>query len=373
MKELQIIEQMRSDWFNPSMDAVARRLALWRSYDEKHQARVLIALDLVRRSREWLIDAYLYPLRDELSPVSRIALAPDPLRLLRHAERNGSEPADVRRRFEALHYFDLACGYANIEREEPTRFAREDLDDLIEMFDARVFAGSENVTVWTRHDERQYTVSSVHVRDERESDDERENPFPCRMIRGVGSVFFDHRVKELDRTWLKIQKQIADESIVEKYVVWDRCGIVFVVDGDASMGRLVHALREAVGQDGELFEDLHAIRGRPINVHSAPNFHGKQMGIRWRGRLVEVQLYTFGQYLDNTMSLGLANHEMYRLRQLIRFYCPEILFPSSVYRTVDWGSNDLRELLFERQAARVGWRVDPARFRSLMRTVLGTG
>ena len=59
MKELQIIEQMRSDWFSPSKDAVARRLALWRSYDEKHQARVLIALDLVRRSREWLIDAYL--------------------------------------------------------------------------------------------------------------------------------------------------------------------------------------------------------------------------------------------------------------------------------------------------------------------------
>jgi hypothetical protein len=331
-------------------------------------------LNLVRRSRGELINHYLYTLQDELQPVSRVELSPDPRKLLSHAEHNGDSPVDVRRRFEALHFFDLSCGFAEIELTDPENHAREDLDNLVELFEKELFHDSGDFTVWTVHEPKRYRVTDFAVGRKPAGEFIRENPFTCRLIRSVsGPVFFHHRVKYVDSTWLKIQKQVADAEIREPHKVWDRRAVLFVVESDEAMSELIASLRHVIERHGgKFFDDLRAVKGHPPNRHTAKDYAGLQMGIYWRGQTYEVQLYLFDGWVDANWSLDTVNHELYRLRQLITFYCPQILFPSAVYRTVDWVKDEeLQQMLMMRQVARLGWRLDPRRLHTMMQPLLG--
>ncbi|MFZ5365087.1 MAG: hypothetical protein ACOZBH_02730 [Patescibacteria group bacterium] len=79
---------------------------------------------------------------------------------------------------------------------------------------------------------------------------------------------------------------------------------------------------------------------------NAPNRHFK---VWHRGRLVEVQMFLFGNYFNRKFSIDESNHHLYRLRQVCDVL--PMLAPQDVYN-VDWKDEELLRQMHQLQIYR---------------------
>jgi hypothetical protein len=90
--------------------------------------------------------------------------------------------------------------------------------------------------------------------------------------------------------------------------------------------------------------------GKKVNQKSSEKYAAdEQFKVYLNGGLLEVQLFTFGNYFNQKLSLGEENHKFYRLGQLLDLL--PLIFPASLY--IDWEDPKIKKKLYDLQKARL--------------------
>ncbi|MBI4598667.1 hypothetical protein HY734_00550 [Candidatus Uhrbacteria bacterium] len=326
------------------------------------------ALDRVRFHRGALIREYAWPIALKFEPVSEMHNARFE-ELLRRGYVHGDGSLKMRRRFEAGSLFLLASAYSHIELVDSERNVRDDLLEFMDFLSSKLFLpDSEEITVWTKHNPRKhFRVDGVTINTNlwRRSRYVRENEVVCRLLSDGTYVIFLDRGKLTFDTILKTGKQVINHESGSKkdpYHIRDRRGmrLVFPTWNDAD--RFATRLEQLITSFGGSFLRRKSnIEGNgrmeQENRHSSPDFKAIKCAVVWEGKSLEILLMAFEEYFTSTLSTGNANHELYRLGQLLDVYFPSMLFPAEVYRSVrSWKNLAIRRLLIDYQVSRLGWR-----------------
>ncbi|HBO99988.1 MAG: hypothetical protein UU48_C0002G0012 [Candidatus Uhrbacteria bacterium GW2011_GWF2_41_16] len=365
--------------WNGSYDPVwlGKRWKMLSDLDQIQHARLNARMYALQKELVNLVHRYAMPLEEEeLALESRVALAVDMEDLLRLADVQGDDPLRCRKRFEARRFFDLTMFLDRIDRIDPIERVRRDLSRMIHLFEHHLFLpGSENIQVWTYHDPtRAYRVAQIGINRQLFLPNERYNPMTCRLLAGTqdGRVLFHHRDKDTFGACLKILKQRQDRKKADPFDVRDRRGFALVVSDLMYRDQLIDKLQQVVtSAGGKMRLDASNSTGDsetkmdPNNPHTSEYFRATKFEILWNMPSedwqkfpYEIIIFTFADYFSQKFSLGLENHDLYRLEQMLDVYFP-ILFPSSVYQTVvDWKDTSIRELLRKCKRAKLGWKIN---------------
>ena len=320
-------------------------------------------LERVRSRRQRLL-SITHTYQDELDPESRVAMMPDLDRLLHLADVYGEEGLPRRQRFEALQFFDLARMLLWIEERDSVQQVGRDMDAIIDLFIHELTDGTLHLlTIWTYHDAHsEYRVSDVGIgeRLHAHSRYERMHPLPVRPLKQGGIVSLHHRPKDPFETWLKVYKQSLDATRLSPFDVRDRRGLKLVAQGTQDVRALVEQVRELVVRERETIQVVHDNleedrRMDTDNHHSGLDFKAVKCEFTWNGRTVELLIVRLIDYFNSILSLSSANHELYRIEQLLDVYFP-FLFPSEIYG-VHWGDASVRTLVRSRLIDKLGWRI----------------
>ncbi len=372
--ELPELFQLFQDWPNPADPATAleRRRNLWRRLlpaDLDMTDRFLFP-DACRGRRAFLKEVAPH-LVGELNLAAEVGLAPDLGTLLAILGKRVTSEKEIvsREHFEALAMFDLSLILCGIEKQDPDHRAMRDLFEIVELLNAFWMQPGDTKVFVSHHDpEDSYRVRYVDI-----AGDEgprkrphlllRAHPFPLRHAKDANvSFIFDQRPKDRFLTALKIWKQITEGKKKDPYLVLDRRAFRFVTHTHEEALALIASFRsfmEAQGGRVEVKKDrlTSGVALSPDNnAFSSPFYKDIKLTVTWRGVPFEVQITTLEYWFNAGYSLAEENHALYRLAQALGIFLP-LLYPASIYRTIDkgWADPKLETLLRSHAIQRLGW------------------
>lgn len=357
----------QQDWtggHNPV--AVQQRKEVLKYLRPQRHELLAMMLRAVRNRRAEFTDRYLSHLADRLEPESMVGITPNLRQLLTLAKRPGETPLDIRRRYEAIRFFDEAMAMMLLERSDPIHDIYANLMAFLGLMERHLFKhGSEEVTIWTGHDRgdshrvKQFSIGTPLWHDHLLL---RENRITCRKYedqRGhIMLIALHHRIKQHYATLLKMVKQ-WHEGKPDYANVTDRCGLKLVVPDESTAlaldERIVEIVEDAGGRVVLRRNTLTADDGRP-NHYSSPHFKAIMLRLLWHKRHYEIQITTFPCHYSSELAVDEENHLIYRLLQCFGHYFPW-MFPANIYG-IDWADESLQREIMAFQIVSLGWRVN---------------
>ncbi len=359
--------EWQHDWLEIDPKAIERRRTFLKQVPFLRQVQFKHALDTVRFGRRALVKDYAYAYAAQLALDSSVATTPHRKRLLDLAETHEEgELPDRQRWFECLSLFDQAIVIAYIEAYDPVETISADINQMITFLKARLFVGGfRRIEAYSYHDPKNgYVVTKENVSIDRTLHrlglDERVTPFTCRQIAGDGFTYMDHRIKDPFEVFLKVCRQVEEDLLEDPFIIFDRCGLVFAAESFDEMYHFANRLTDALVADGA--EVILPLRWNktdstmnPTNRSSSPNYKAAKTLIMWRGRAFEFQFVTIADFLNGSLSLTDANHELYKLRQAETYSLP-LLWPDTLYG-IRWSDPAISDRLRVCKESQLGWRV----------------
>lgn len=363
----------QKDWTGTyDKEIIKRRKEFLQRCRPQRQTLLGVMLRYVRDQREEWTKHYLGNLAGRLEPEAMVGITPNLRQLLKLAEHKGDMPLDIRRRHEAIRFFDEARAVMQLEYNDPIDHVSADLVAMLKLLEARFFeTGSSDVIIWTGHDrDDHYRVKECSMGQSLEHDGLfiKSEAVPCRIYLGSrGPVFvaLHQRIKKHYKTLLKMVRQWRKAQVGQwrenhdPFTVPDRCGMKLVVPNEevafAAQERIGTIIEDVGGivlkQKNRLTEDSDC-----GNEHSSRHFKALSLLILWRKRHFEIQITTFQHHYSSEFATGKENHIIYELLQCFDYYFPW-LFPNEIYG-VDWTDERLRQDIMAFQLMRLGWRID---------------
>lgn len=173
---------------------------------------------------------------------------------------------------------------------------------------------------------------------------------PFKYQRKEYLVYFSVREKTIFSHFLKmLRKDIRDPY--SSALDWRGFKLVFFSDEGLEAG--LSKLREEVfclpGVTWKLSDGW--FDRCENNSFSSPNFRATKFITIFQGIPCEVIVETIENHLNGLFSTGDENHELYRIRQLIKNALP-LLFPSEIYE-IDWEEKSIQEKIISRAKAQI--------------------
>ncbi|MBI5369620.1 hypothetical protein HZA85_00280 [Candidatus Uhrbacteria bacterium] len=360
----------QDDWLRVHSDTIYWRRSLLNEVTSRDRELFVYALERVRAGQRALIQNYAPGLGDRLERDSSVATTPHMDRLLQLALKHQPRvKPDPQRWFDAISLFDQALALTQIEKADPVELVGRGIEALIDLLSDRLFVGGfEPTDFFVYHDpEHEYLVGpndvgiGKHLSHRAIGKIRRKTRLMCRRVRDNGLVFLHHRIKDPFGVWLKMQRRVHN-GLDDPFVVPDRCGLMFVVEGRDDVSQLAKRITDLlIEKNAVMTEPLAANFSTsgsvdPDNGHSSSQYKVAKMRLRWRGREYELQFIAFHDYFNAARSLTGANHALYKLRQALDIHFPH-LWPVEIYE-IDWGNPHVRHLVSSRKIAQLGWRVE---------------
>lgn len=360
----------QADWLHISKEAIEKRQAFLLDALSREQTHFTRAIQTLRNGRERLAHGYADMFTDQLELDSSVATTSNPNQLLEIAEWPGADKKPDRQRwFEAISRFDQAIAVGKIEIADSHETLDRDMNRLLKYFWKHFFTkGFEKVEIYCYHDaENGYGVCaedlSIGHHLSRPGLVRRKSDLTCRKTLYGELSYIRHRNKDPFDTWLKTQRQIHDTKNEFPYVVNDRCGLTFIVPTMKELNDVALRLAEMLLDDpgAEEIEPLETNHGTSHsadskNKQSDSGYKVAKTLLKWRGRVYEFQFLTFHDYFSSKRSLLDSNHELYRLRQTLKYFLP-LLWPKEIYE-IDWANPHVRSSLRKWKIDQLGWRVN---------------
>jgi len=335
----------------------------------REQTHVTRAMNTLRNGRLRLVREYADIFTDQLELDSSVSTTLNPHRLLELAEKPwADQKPDAQRWFESISRFDQAVAVAKIEMSDSYEMLARDINDLMDFLWGHLFEPVfEKIEVYCYHDPATgYAVSAEDVgighHLSRPGLKRRKSNLTCRKTMKGELAFFRHRIKDAFDAWLKSQRQVHDPEKKHPYTVYDRCGLTFIVPTmmelhDVAL-QIVELLLDHGGTEIEPL-DTNFVAEQSIdatNRQSSPAYKAAKTLIQFRGRVYEFQFLTFHDYFTSKRSLNDSNHDLYRLRQTLKYFLP-LLWPKEIY-AVDWGNPHIISSLRKWKINQLGLRVN---------------
>ena len=365
------LREWEKDWQTVSPEAITRRQHFLQRSLYLERWLLTLAIKIVRSGRKELVNEFAYGFSDQLDMDSSVATTPHLDRLLILADkRTRSKPPELHRWFDALSLFDQTVAVAMLERIDPEESVGRDLDMLIDYLSAFIFKnGFVTKEFFVYHSGNEFEVGPQdvgigrHLSHRAKGRVRRKTRLSCRRTREDQLVFLLHRIKDPFNMWLKIQRQIQKKELSYPYLIYDRCGLMFVAQTTEHVLNLAENIRRVLVEDGgDVVEGLNGnmshmgVAADESNKESSKHYVVMKMLIRWRDRIFEFQFVRFHDYFHSTSSLTDANHKLYKLRQTRQYIFPK-LWPETLFN-ISWENPQVRMLLHRWMTAKIGWRVN---------------
>lgn len=205
------------------------------------------------------------------------------------------------------------------------------------------------------------------IRSRTETAGERNNgyervsfPLDVRYVCVAGKripVFYDNRVKEF------LSLKLIRKCERDPRALHDLRGAKFVFFSEQELGLAVAHLRNVlVRYPGCVFGEASSLERSGVldaaNGSSANEFRAWKFNILLFGRYFELQFMLVGDWINERLSHGRENHELYKLRAYLDQLLPR-LWPQAMY-DVDWADALLRARLHEAKLHDIGVATLPA-------------
>jgi hypothetical protein len=164
-------------------------------------------------------------------------------------------------------------------------------------------------------------------------------------------VFYDSRVKDF------LSLKLIRKCERDPRALHDLCGAKFVFFSEEDLMDAVHALRKAfVRYPGCVFGEASSLERAGVldeeNGSSADEFRAWKFNILFLGQYFELQFMLIGDWVNEWVSHGKENHELYKLRTYLKQLFPR-LWPQAIY-DIDWSDVNLCARLHESMLHRIG-------------------
>lgn len=367
--------EMMDDWSDPeslatknfilSPEGVGRRQHVLRTLSHMDRALCSIMIQAVHNLRRTLVQNYADIFSGVLKMESNVACAFQLSDLMELMCSEGKKPLDGRRRFEAVSIFDQAAFVAAIESDDSLDNIGRDLKEMLGLLQENWFVGSRDITVWTRHDPKDY----YRVKGQPQIDEPmkgnltnvRRREMTCRVLKGGDVAHLDHRLKDAATAMLKILRQQQNPDKSQPFQVRDRCGFKFSLPTVDQAYRACASLRRLLEKHGAVLTEVqgnlngNGQRKDANNPQSSPYYKALSFNAVWHDRSFEFQIVTFKDLFSSEHALNDENHELYKLRQFLTFIFP-LFFPPAHYG-IEWSDRKVRKRLFRSKTRQLGWRV----------------
>lgn len=363
---------MMASWKRPPTDAEMAERREWLSGLTSEEARKLVEVYFrnVIDYRRSIVEQYVWQFANRLAWDDTVIYPGNIHDLLDVCSGNGStDDISVRGRFEAILALDLTRMIFDEEKVFPHEDIHRALGRLTRLFKAKLFSGSCKVKITTFHDpEDDFMVVALKQggtwvkkisHKKRRRCVRRKQTLSMRQLSTGEVVFLDARVKTREG---KAMKQIG-QTLRKKpcpMEVRDQCGLMLVAPDVGAIEILKIKIRHMLAEVGG---ELHDVRSNlrtnmakdPTNKQSSPQHKFEECRIYWEGSEYEVQFLTTDAYMSSLHSCNGANHELYRLDQMLHLFLPR-LFPVSIYG-VDWENEKIRKKIRKAMVRKLGLRM----------------
>ena len=364
------LSEWQNDWQCVDMQAIEkRRVFVERMLSSEREAFVR-AVDKLRTGRTNLVRGYADIFADQMKLDSSVARTTNPDRLLRIALKPGEDDLpDPESWFEAVSRFDQALGVMMVNAEAGEELLDLHMSDLIDFLELRFFKkGLVRHEILAYHDPaREYIVRESDIGIDRTLNrpglTRRKSKLACRRLLDDTVVFMDDRVKDPFDRWLKLERQRRDPNVEDPTSIFDSCGFLLLLKDKPTLFRVAHHMRDLLVADGaKVIEDFEwnldaedQVVDR-TNSFTSPKHRFGKMVIEWGGQVFEFQFQTYHDYYTSLRSLTDANHELYKLKQLLKFAL-QFLWPVEIYK-INWKSPQVHHALRTWKEAQLGLRVN---------------
>lgn len=308
-----------------------------------------------------------------LGMISDIAMAQDPVDLMRvTAAASGTaarHPQDVlsgRIEFEGgrvlrLAQLEFEASLYGLSKESLTEKMRRFTSKLEEIFFVRQMSERFLIEAGLNPANAYRVIGTPRIRRRNESVGERVGgyehvnfPLDVRFVVIKGRkipVFYDSRVKDF------LSLKLIRKCERDPRALHDLCGAKFVFFSEEDLMDAVHALRKAfVRYPGCVFGEASSLERAGVldeeNGSSADEFRAWKFNILFLGQYFELQFMLIGDWVNEWVSHGKENHELYKLRTYLKQLFPR-LWPQAIY-DIDWSDVNLCARLHESMLHRIG-------------------
>ncbi|MBU2613524.1 hypothetical protein KJ925_03665 [Patescibacteria group bacterium] len=319
-----------------------------------------------RETISFLLNEY-FPLhlRKGLEMDSRVAGTHDLFALLDLCATRGSNDIARRRRFEARRQLTLAQieFEMRVDHGDPQQLD-DDIEWLVQTLDRRFFMPerSEQVVIVAELDpENAYRTKSFEVIPSAKAVS-RVTPTPTRFVLPLEIRFFEVDGREIPVYFEARAKQRAALKLIAKRnrhheILTDLRGAMAVFfdeehDLMAGIDKFRRVLVRAPGSvSGEASNASRAGVLDPTNMHSSGEYRARKFDVRIRNRGFELQFKYLPFFVNEMVSHGRDNHQLYRVSKYLDLVFP-VLFPTKRYG-LDWRDSTLRQQLRDLQIAKI--------------------
>ena len=324
------------------------------------------SVNAARETMSFLLDEY-FPLRlrKGLEMDSRVAGAHDPYALIRQCAGGGSDIIARIRRFEARRQLTLAQieFELRVDHGDPQKLD-DDMAWFAQKCDQVFFLPnrSEQVVIVADLDPANaYRVKEFKVIP-RSDPESRVIPTPERVVlpldvryfRANGRtfrVYFEARIKQRVTLKLIAKRNRHHESLTDlpgaKFVFFDE-----ETELMAGINQLRRVLVRAPGSvSGEASNTSRAGALDPTNAYSSQEYRARKFDVRLRNRVFELQFMYLPIWVNEMVSHGRDNHQLYRISKYLDRVLP-VLLPKKLYG-IDWRDPGIRQELWDLQIAKI--------------------
>jgi len=333
---------------------------------ERDAAYFADSINAARETMSYLLDEY-FPLhmRKGLEMDSRVAGAHDPYTLIRQCAGGGSDIMARIRRFEARRQLTLAQMEfeLRVDHGDPKKLD-EDIAWFTQKCDQVFFIPnrSEQVVIVADLDPANaYRVKGFKVipRSDPESRvvptlERAVLPIDVRYFSANGKiyrVYFEARSKPHVTLKLIAKRQRHHETLTDlpgaKFVFFEEDTELM-----AGIDKLRRVLVRAPGSvSGEASNTSRAGAVDPTNTYSSHEYRARKFDVRLRNRIFEMQFMYLPIWVNEMVSHGRDNHQLYRISKYLDRVLP-VLLPTKRYG-IDWRSPEIRQELWNLQIAKI--------------------